>query len=193
MTPEDPNLPSLLSEVAPRLNARIDTPRLSLEPMVQSHADAFFGQMQEAPLYEWISMDKPQSLESLRERWKNIANPLSPDGHFAWPTWAVRRTEDGWYIGRVDAEIDGSLEAVNFGYYFFHPFCGQGYATEAVIAASQHLIDQGVQPLVATVTVGNVASARVLQKAGYVLQRTLVGNDIIRGVVMDDWEYVKAT
>ena len=181
-----------LSEIATKLNAPINTARLTLETMVPSHANEFFALMQETPLYEWISMKRPQSLESLRHAWSSIADPMSPDDQFCWPTWAVRRKDDGSYIGRVDAEIDGAIEAVNFGYYFFHPFCGQGYATEAVVAATQHLSDHGVRCLVATVTVGNAASARVLEKAGYEFKRILVGNDTIRGVVVDDWEYVKA-
>ena len=50
---------------------------------------------------------------------------------------------------------------------------------------------QGVHRLVATVTMGNTASARVLQKAGYEFNRVLVGNDTIRGIAIDDEEYVK--
>jgi RimJ/RimL family protein N-acetyltransferase len=180
-----------LSEIATKLNAPIKTARLTLETMVPSHASEFFALMQETPLYEWISMKRPQSLESLRHAWSNIADPVSPDDQFCWPTWAVRRLDDGSYIGRVDAEIEGTMEAVNIGYCFFHPFCGKGYATEAVVAATQHLMDHGVHRLVATVTVGNAASARVLEKARYEFKRILVGNDTIRGVVVDDWEYVK--
>jgi RimJ/RimL family protein N-acetyltransferase len=159
--------------------------------MAQRHANDFFTPMQDASLYQWISMEQPLSLERLRQHWRSIANPMSPDGQFAWPTWAVRRKNDGAYIGRVDAAIDATLEAVNIGYYFFPPFWGQGYATEAVVAATQHLVDHGVHRLVATVTVGNAASARVLHKAGYAFSRTLENHDTIRGVLCDDWEYVK--
>ncbi len=181
----------LLSVTASKLNASIDTARLFLEPMAQRHADTFFPRMQEVSLYEWISMEPPASLESLRHDWRNIADPMSPDGQFCWPTWAVRRKDDGAYVGRVDAEVNSALEALNFGYYFFQPFCGNGYATEAVLATTQHLMDHGVSRLVATVTVGNFASAYVLQKAGFELQRILPSNDTIRGIAVDDWEYVK--
>lgn len=105
--------------------------------------------------------------------------------------WAVRRKRDGAYLGSVDAEINPTLEAVNIGYYFFSEHWGQGYATEATTAATEHLMARGVHRLVATVTRGNTASARVLQKAGYQFTRILEGNDTIRGVVMDDEEYVK--
>ena len=179
------------STIALTLGAPISTPRLALEPMGERHADAFFAPLQEEPLYQWISMRKPPSLEWLRARWRGIENRMAPDGQFAWPTWAVRCKSDGVYIGRVDAEVNRTLEAVNFGYYFFHQHWGQGYATEAVAGATQHLMAQGVHRLVATVTKGNTASARVLQKAGYEFNRLLVGNDIIRGIAVDDEEYVK--
>lgn len=179
-------------QIALQLGAAIQAPRLSLEVMGERHADFFFGPLQEEPLYQWISMDKPASVQGLRTHWRKIESRLSPDGQMAWATWAVRRDSDGVYLGRVDAEINDALEAVNLGYYFFHPYWGQGYATEAVTAATRHLIAQGVHRLVATVTVGNAASARVLQKAGYEFTRVLAGNDTLRGVVVDDEEYVRS-
>lgn len=66
----------------------------------------------------------------------------------------------------------------------------QGKEYWAGTAATQHLMAQGVHRLVATVTMGNTASARVLQKAGYEFNRVLVGNDTIRGIAIDDEEYV---
>ena len=101
---------------------------------------------------------------------------------------AVR--QDGQYIGRVDAEITESLEALNLGFYFFSPFWGQGYASEAAAAAVSELAARGVHRFVATVTVGNGASARVLRKLGFQFSRILPGNDVIRGEAMDDEEYV---
>jgi hypothetical protein len=56
------------SKIALTLGAPISTPRLA-EPMGERHADAFFAPLQEEPLYLWISMDKPPSLEWLRARW----------------------------------------------------------------------------------------------------------------------------
>ena len=83
------------------------------------------------------------------------------------------------------------MEAPNLGYYLFVSHWGQGYASEAVTAATQHLIHQGVHRLVATVTAGNQPSVRVLQKAGYTFNQLLVGHDVIRGIAVDDEEYVR--
>ena len=94
-------------------------------------------------------------------------------------------------LGRVDAVVEPDGLCSNFGYYLFPPHWGQGYASEAVQAAANHLLAQGVHRLVATVTVGNHASERVLQKAGFVLTRILPNNDELRGVWVDDAEYVR--
>ena len=166
------------------------TDRLVLEPLAERHADAFFEPLHDDALYQWISMEKPSSVAWLRDHWRRIECRLAPDFQTAWPTWAVRRKADGIYLGRVDAEITLAMEASNLGYYFFPPFWGHGFATEAVRAVTLHLLSQGVHRLVATVTEGNTVSERVLQKAGYAFTRVLVGNDTIRGKAMDDHEYV---
>lgn len=181
--------------LAQRLAEAIATPRLVLEPMGERHAQAFFAPLQtDEALYRWISMERPASLDALRERWRRVelSGRISPCQRFAWPAWALRRKADGQYLGRVDAEVTVDLEASNFGYYLFSPHWGQGYASEATQAAVQALAQRGVQRFVATVTVGNGASARVLQKAGFVFTRILPGNDLIDGVAVDDEAYVKA-
>ena len=177
-------------ELAMRLSASVDTARLALEPMGERHAVDFFAPLQEDAIYRWISMEKPESLEVLQARWLRGEARVAPDGLTAWPTWAVRRLADGAYIGRVDAEVDTDLVALNVGYYFFPAYWGEGFATEAVAAVTQHFIRMGVHRMVATVTSGNAASARVLQKAGYQFTRVLPGNDVLRGIAVDDDEYV---
>jgi RimJ/RimL family protein N-acetyltransferase len=182
--------PGISADLALRLCPHLETDRLALEPLGECHADAFFEQLQDDALYQWIGMEKPVSRQWLRDHWRAIEVRLAPNHQTAWPTWALRRTSDGVYLGRVDAEITLNMQASNVGYYLFRPHWGQGYSTEAVLAVTRHLIGQGVHRLVATVTAGNSASERVLQKAGYAFTQVLVGNDVIRGAAMDDLEYV---
>jgi len=188
--PEIPEVKRFDADLALRLCPPLETDRLALEPLGERHADEFFEHLQGDALYQWISMEKPESLQWLRGHWCGIESRLAPDHQTAWPTWALRRKSDGVCLGRVDAEITLGLQASNVGYYLFPAHWGQGYATEALGAVTRHLLSQGVYRLVATVTVGNIASERVLQKAGYTFTRVLVGNDTICGEPMDDAEYV---
>lgn len=180
------------ADFAQTLCTTLRTQRLRLEPLSAAHADSAFAPLQDDAIYQWISMRKPRSVESLRQDWARLASRMAPDGLQAWPTWAVCSTEHaGAVIGRVDAVVDRHLAGINFGYYFFPAYWGQGLATEAVQVAADHLLQHGVSHLLATVTVGNAASARVLGKAGFAFQRVIVDNDTLRGILVNDEEYLR--
>jgi ribosomal-protein-alanine N-acetyltransferase len=176
---------------AAALNAPLTTDRLTLEPLVAAHADALFPSMQDDAIYTWISTEPPGNVGDLRKRFGRLESRIGLGGAVAWLNWAVRSVSSGDYVGRIDVEVDTANVATNVGYLFFPAFWGQGYASEAVNAVVEHLVREGVTELRATVTVGNEASARVLEKAGFVHTRILRGNDTIRGVACDDLEYVR--
>ena len=179
------------ADFARKLCRPIQTSRLLLTPLMGYHAEAAIGPLQDDAIYEWISMNKPRSVESLRANWTRLESRLSTDGTEAWPVWSVTSRADGTLIGEVDASVDDNHVCTNLGYYFFSDFWGQGYASEAVRAIADHLVHQGIQRIVATVTVGNHASAQVLKKAGFAFTRIIPENDILRGAPVDDEEYVR--
>ena len=175
----------------PAINVTIATPRLRLEPLDGRHAAPLFDGMRDPAIYEWISLPPPTDLEQLRARWSRVAlRPLTgvPVLDFV---WAVQRVADGAWIGRVDAEITAPDVATNVGYVIIPAYWRQGYATEAVTALSEHLRHHGAVRQHATVTLGNEASCRVLERAGFVRERVIKGNDTLRGVPVDDLEYVR--
>ncbi len=180
-----------IAALAASLNKPIETPRLHIQPLMSTHADAAFTPLQDERIYQWISMNKPRSVESLRADWKRNEGRISPDGQEAWLAWFVTSKVDGRPIGCLDACIDAHHIATNVGYYFFADAWGQGYASEAVKALADELIAQGVHKLVATVTTGNAASVRVLQKAGFHFTRIIPDNDTLNGVLVDDEEFVR--
>ena len=153
-------------------------------------AEAAFAYLQDDALRQWISLPKPASMDTLRQSWRRNESRISPDGREAWLQWFVTSRNDGSPIGSIDACVDQSKVAVNFGYYFFVPAWGRGYATEAVAVVAQHLLSNGIERLLATVTVGNAASARVLEKNGFLYTRTIADNDTVNGMLVDDDEYV---
>ena len=179
-----------MQDIAHLLCIELSTLRLLMKPLVSSDADAAFTGLQNDAIRQWISMPKPDTVASLRESWRRRESRISPDGSEAWLSWFVTAKSDRSPMGSIDASIDGDQVAVNFGYYFFAETWGQGIATEAVRAVSHHLLANGVKKLVATVTAGNVASTRVLQKAGFQFTRTIKDNDTVNGIVVNDDEFV---
>lgn len=107
----------------------------------------------------------------------NILGWYQRDGGFG--AWAVLAREDGAFLGT--AMLRPAVESrdavgmgygpgeVEIGYSFRRPVWGHGYATELARALVQHARHMlGVSCLVACVSEANVASIRVLEKAGLV-------------------------
>jgi RimJ/RimL family protein N-acetyltransferase len=175
----------------PALSVAITTARLRLEPLRERHAAPLFEGLRDPAIYEWISLAPSPDLAHLRARWARVAQLPLAGVDVLDLGWAVQRLSDGQWIGKMDAEVTTRGVATNVGYLFLPPFWRQGYATEAVVALSGHLWRHGVVEQRATVTVGNEASCRVLEHAGFVRERVIVGNDELRGVLVDDVEYVR--
>ena len=173
------------------LGRALATARLRLEPLHGRHARLLFDGMQDPAVYEWISMPPPSDVDLLEQRWIRLARDGAASREVIDLGWAAQRVEDGAWIGKLDAEIQAGGVATNVGYFFFPAFWGKGYASEAVAALCGHFARHGVTEQRATVTVGNAASCRVLERAGFVRTRALPGNDVLRGVVVDDVEYVR--
>jgi ribosomal-protein-alanine N-acetyltransferase len=171
------------------LRATIPGARLVLEPFRPDHAEALFAGLQDRRIYQWISAAPPRSVERLRERLADAVREREGDEISL--AWAAIRAADGACLGKLDAEVLARGIATNVGYLFFPPYWGQGYASEAVSALADHLAGAGVREQRATVTVGNEASCRVLERARFVRGRVIEGNDTIRGQVVDDIEYVR--
>jgi RimJ/RimL family protein N-acetyltransferase len=169
----------------------LDTPALRIEPIEARHAAPLFDGMREPALYEWISMEPPASVEALAARWGHNLARLREATDCFWPAWAVQRKADGAWIGELDAEVMRDGVATNVGYFFLPAYWGRGHASEAVAALCGHLARHGVVEQRATVTDGNRASERVLERAGFVRTRILPGNDVIRGVPHDDVEFIR--
>jgi RimJ/RimL family protein N-acetyltransferase len=97
----------------------------------------------------------------------------------------------GEIVGKLDAEVTTSKIASNVGYLVFVDHWSKGFASDAVRAVSDHLARAGIREQHATVTVGNHASCRVLEKCGFERGAVLPANDVIRGVAYDDYAYVR--
>jgi RimJ/RimL family protein N-acetyltransferase len=175
------------------------SPRLSIEPLAQAHAPKLYPGLEDKRVYEWISAKPPTSLSALTERYavlesrRQLASTIhASDIHSATHSldWALRLTNEGHSVGKLDAEIEGTV-ATNIGYIVFAEFWNQGFATEAIQALATQLERAGVVEQRAYVTRGNNASVRVLEKSNFHFTRILADNDTIRGQKFDDLEFVR--
>ncbi|WP_199154496.1 GNAT family N-acetyltransferase [Chromobacterium sp. ASV23] len=165
--------------------------RLCLEPLQAEHATALFPLFQHPRIYDWISIRQPASVEALAKAWRDLPFKAAGEPDEYGFGWAVRRLEDGAWLGKMDADVRADGIASNVGYWFAPDYWGQGYASEAVAALARHLALHGVYEQRATVTVGNEASLRVLARAGFVQTRVLPDNDTVGGRLVDDVELVR--
>jgi [ribosomal protein S5]-alanine N-acetyltransferase len=181
----------------------LTTPRLSIEPLNQGHAALLFEGLRDERIYEWISATPPSSVSALRERYARLEGQqqqalalalageprTSPVCHSL--DWALRLTQTGDYVGKLDAELEGTV-ASNVGYIIFPKFRSLGIATEALQALAAALERAGVVEQHACITRDNNASVRVVEKAHFRFTRVLVDNDTIRGQKFDDLEFVRS-
>ena len=87
----------------------------------------------------------------------------------------------GQDIERLSAEI---------GYWLGRPFWGRGIMTDAVRAATLYAFDDlELRRVFAVPFANNVASRRVLEKAGYVLEGTMKQSAIKNGMILDQYLY----
>lgn len=99
---------------------------------------------------------------------------------------------DGVAAGTIGVRLRNDIDrvAAEFGYWLGEEFWGRGIMTEAATAFRDFsLCEYDLTRLEATVFVGNNASARVLEKADFLLETTLRRSAIKNGVVIDRWLY----
>ena len=143
------------------------TKRLVLEPLAAHHADLLFAGLADDRLHEFVNVPQSADIASLRERFVRWESRLSPDKSERWLNWAVKRREDGAYIGYVQATVDGTGNAW-LGYVLFVPAWGHGFAREAVRALIKSLPRlYGVTLFAAVVNTRNSRSIRLLRALGF--------------------------
>jgi RimJ/RimL family protein N-acetyltransferase len=99
---------------------------------------------------------------------------------------------DGAAVGGIGLRLRQDIERIGaeLGYWLGEPFWGRGILSEAVPAFTRWaLAEFDLTRIEAIVFEWNPASARVLEKAGFVLEGTLRRSAIKEGQVIDRWIY----
>ena len=114
-----------------------------------------------------------------------LARQMKPESFFA---IAV----DGAAVGGIGFVPQHDVDRVSteVGYWLGETFWGRGIATEALVAVTRYAIEtHGVTRAYAVPFAHNLASCRVLEKAGYVLEARLRRSAIKDGQVLDQLQY----
>jgi RimJ/RimL family protein N-acetyltransferase len=143
----------------------IGTARLTLEPLLVSHADAMFEVLRDPSLYRYLDSKPHATVEHTRDVYARLIERRSPDGTERWLNWIVVPHGSG-PVGFVQATIRTAGTAW-IAYLLAPAVQGRGYASEAVAAMQAYLVERhGIDRFLACVEPGNRASIALLERRG---------------------------
>ena len=150
--------------VPPRTGAeRLETRRLVLRPPTVKDAEAVFtGYAQDPEVSRYTSWSPHRTLADSREFLRMAEEGWARGTVFS---WAITRRDDARLLGMTDIRLEGHRGEM--GYVLARSAWRQGYGTEAAGAVVGWALAQpALHRVWAVCDVENVASARVLEKAG---------------------------
>ncbi len=178
----DPVTPSALP------TPTLPTARLLLRPVTDSDADALYAMHSNAYVLRY--WDAPPWSERTRaNRFIAASHQLAEEGSGA--RVVIERASDGSFVGWCSlTRWNPDYRSAAMGYCLSDAAWGNGYATEAARALLRWGYDTlDLNRVQAETDTRNIASARVLEKLGFVREGTLREDCIVNGEVSDSWVY----
>jgi len=166
----------------------LHTARLRLRPFDDADANDLFALHSNAYVLRY--WDAPAWSERVRsERFITACRQMAEGGTGA--RLAVDRVSDGMFIGWCSLNRwNPDYRSASLGYCFDDAAWGHGYATEAARALLRWAFGTlDLNRVQAETDTRNVASARVLEKLGFVREGTLREDCVVNGEVSDSWVY----
>jgi ribosomal-protein-alanine N-acetyltransferase len=164
------------------------TARLRLRPFTSGDTDALFALHSNAHVLRYWDAP-PWSEPGRAERFIAACGRMAEEGSGA--RLAIDRVSDQAFVGWCSlSRWNPDYRSAAMGYCFNEAAWGHGYATEAGQAVLQWAFDTlGLNRVQAETDTRNAASARVLEKLGFVREGTLREDCIVNGEVSDSWVY----
>ena len=166
----------------------LDTARLQLRPFASTDADTLFAMHSNAYVLRY--WDAPSWTERSRaESFIARCEQIAEEGSGA--RLAIVHCSDGAFLGWCGlTRYNPDHRSASLGYCLTEAAWGLGYATEAAGALLQWAFDTlDLNRVQAEADTRNAASARVLEKLGFVREGTLREDCVVDGVVSDSWVY----
>jgi RimJ/RimL family protein N-acetyltransferase len=166
----------------------LHTARLRLRPFDDADADALFALHSNARVLRY--WDASAWTDRVRaERFLAACRQMADEG--TGTRLAVDRVRDGGFVGWCSlTRWDPDHRRASLGYCLDDAAWGHGYATEAAGAVLDWAFDRlDLNRVQAETDTRNTASARVLEKLGFVREGLLREDCIVDGEVSDSWVY----
>jgi RimJ/RimL family protein N-acetyltransferase len=155
---------------------------ITLRPLVASDADPLYPLVAGTDVADTLLWDGPESLSEFRDA---IAERAAKVARGEVHMFAIV-TEDA-PVGTLDVRPENDFRG-DVGLWIGRGHHGRGYGTEAVRLATRYAFDRlRLAKLEATVFVGNVASRRIFEKNGFLLEGTIRRAVRKRGRFVDEW------
>lgn len=140
----------------------IQTGRLRLRGWRESDLDPLVRMMANPEVARFIGGVQPRS-----SVWRSMAMFVGLWALHGYGFWAVERSSDGVFLGRVGLWHPESWPGIELAWSLDRPYWGNGYATEAAKAALDYgFLNLPVPKLVSLIDPENVPSQRVASRLG---------------------------
>jgi RimJ/RimL family protein N-acetyltransferase len=144
---------------------QLETPRLVLEPIHESHASSMFAAISDPRLYAYVDERPPPVVEVLEKRYKTWRSSWNENPNDLWLNWAARTRSPEEYVGWFQATVRPRYALI--AYVVFTDHQRRGYAREACEAMIGHLVAAyGVGRVRATIDPRNEASIALARSLG---------------------------
>jgi RimJ/RimL family protein N-acetyltransferase len=164
------------------------TTRLLLRPFADADGDAVYALRSNLEVMRYWDAP-PWSERAQAQRFISTCRRMAEEGSGA--RLAIDRVSDKAFVGWCGLTLwNPEFRSASMGFCLDDAAWGHGYATEAGGALLQWAYDTlDLNRVQAEVDTRNGASARVLEKLGFLREGTLREDCIVDGVVSDSWVY----
>lgn len=160
------------------------TRRLTCSPLIEKDWPFFLALQQHPDVMRYVS--DPRNEAEIREAFDARLPEWHP-GSAHWLCLLVRDKASNTPLG-VTGYIHRENDCAEVGFLFAPQAQGKGYGQESLAALCNYAFNHGgIRRLVATVTAGNLASRRLLEKTGFVLEGELREAWWLAGAWHNDW------
>ena len=149
----------------------INTPHLTLRPIVLADAAILYRIYQSEGVLQYFPNPAPPPLEKVQ---RFVASQQAHWEKYGYGNWGVLPEGGGEIIGWAGLQYLPELDETEAGFLLDRPFWGKGYATEAARASIQFGFEHfDLDHIIALVHPENIASRRVIEKCGLRFVQTL--------------------